>query len=305
MQGSVAWLAVAACVLAPVRARAQEQPQEQGTPQDPREAEAMQRFEDARALFDRGDHRAALVEMRRVYELLEGSPNQYIVLYNLGRVYEELHRYDLAIENYRAYLEASGGDAPDRENAQASLSALERFLGTIEITTDAPRAEVWIGEWQVGEAPGRISVPAGSHAVELRAEGYESVRVTVEVAARTEVPLDVSMTRLSDFDGLPPWLFVGSTIIAGLAAATGGAFGIHALALESDADECRTAPGCHLDANVRRSEISDFALAADVLFAGAAAFAITSIVLVFLTDWDGGENDVALRLGPNGLRAAF
>jgi tetratricopeptide (TPR) repeat protein len=298
MQGSVAWLAVA-CALVPVPSLAQD------APADPREAEAMQRFDDARALFDRGDHRAALVEMERVYELLEGNANQYIVLYNLGRVYEELHRYDLAIEKYRAYLEASGPDAPDRENAQASLSALERFLGTIVISIDAPRAEVWIGEWQVGEAPGRISVAAGSHAVELRAEGYESVRVTVEVAARTEVPLEVSMTRLSDFDGLPPWLFVGSTIVAALAAATGAALGIYALALESDADECRTTPGCHLDANARRSEISDFALAADILFAGAAVFAVTSLVLVFLTDWGGDESEVALRVGPTGLSGSF
>lgn len=45
--------------------------------------------------------------------------------------------------------------------------------------------------------------------------------------------------------------------------------GIYALALGSDADECRTTAGCHLDANARRSEVSDFALDADILFAGA------------------------------------
>lgn len=294
------WLVpLVACACVPVAASAQEEPP------DPRVAEAMERFDDARALFDRGDHRAALVEMQRVYELLEGEANQFVVLYNLGRVYEELHRYDRAIEHYRGYLEAAGPDAEDRENAQASLSALERFLGTLAISVDAPRAEVWIGEWQVGEAPGRIPVPAGRHSVELRAPGYESVRVSVDVAARTEVPLAVSMTRLSDLEGLPPWLFVGSTVMAGVALAAGGAFGGYTLALEADANDCASTPGCHLDPIERRATISDMALVADILLASGAAFAIASLVLVFLTDWGADEESAPAARGPGGATFSF
>ena len=115
-------------------------------PVDAATAEAMERFADAQGLFDRGAHRGALAELQRVYELLEGSENQYIVLYNLGRVYEELHRYDLAFDTFQSYLDRSPPDAEDRSDTEASLRALERMLGTIAITVDVKHTDVWIGE---------------------------------------------------------------------------------------------------------------------------------------------------------------
>lgn len=286
---------------------------------DPATAEAMERFADAQGLFDRGDHRGALAELQRVYELLEGSENQYIVLYNLGRVYEELHRYDLAFDTFQSYLDRSPADAEDRADTEASLRALERMLGTVAITVDVEHADVWIGEWQVGEAPGEIRVPSGVHQLEVRAEGHETVRQQIEVTARSRIEISITMPVLSDFRGLTPALFVSSTVAAVLAAGVGAALGGVALSLSSDAEACGTRMGCVLDVAARRREISDFALGADILFGTAALFAITSVVLVFVTDWGGapataddGEPSAFLVLpvaGPDGagvsLHVAF
>ena len=88
-------------------------------------------------------HLAGEGRHERIYELLEGHPNQFFVLYNLGRAYEELHRYDLAIQMYRRYLDEGGlcatvavlgaGDLADlshaHEHLQATAKALSDELG--------------------------------------------------------------------------------------------------------------------------------------------------------------------------------
>jgi tetratricopeptide (TPR) repeat protein len=257
-------------------------------PPDPAVAEAMERYADANGLFERGDFRGALAEMQRVLELLEGNENQYIVLYNLGRVYEELHRYDLAVTAFQRFLDEAPADAPDRSDADASLRALDRLLGTVAITVDVEHAEVWVGEWQVGEAPGEIRVPSGVHLLELRAEGHETVRRQIEITARTRLELTESLPVLSDFHGLDPALFVSSTALAVVAAAVGATLGGMSLSLSNDSAACATRPGCSI-ANVtaRRREVADLSLGADILYGTAGLFAVTAIVLVFVTDWGG------------------
>lgn len=281
-------------------------------PADPATEEAMLRYADAQALFDRGDHRGALAEMQRVYELLEGSENQYIVLYNLGRVYEELHRYDLAVETYQRFLNDSPADAADRADVEASLRALERLLGTVVIHVDVESAEVWIGEWQVGTAPGEIRVPSGVHQLELRAEGHETVRRQIQIAARETITVDASLPTLSDFRGLDPALFITSTVLAVVSAGIGFGLGGTALSLSSDATSCGTRPMCTLDTEARRSDISNFALGADVLYGVAGLFAVTSVILVFVTDWGGRTETPAAtafrwmpHVGPDGAGASL
>ncbi len=256
--------------------------------EDPQSREALERFEDAERIFEQGDYRGALAEFQRIYELLEGHPNRYFVLFNLGRAYEELHRYDRAIEMYRRYLREGGAEADGRADVEASLRALERLLGTVEIAIEGPeRAEVWLGEWQVGEAPGRISVPGGQHVIEIRAEGFEPQRREIEVAARQEVRIEVAMARLSDFRGITPAVFTTTSVLA--VASLGVAIGLsaHSLALHNDAEGCATRVSCVLDPQARQREIRDVALAADVSYGIAGVFAVTSVVLVFLTDWEG------------------
>jgi tetratricopeptide (TPR) repeat protein len=260
--------------------------------ESPEVAEAMERFADANAMFERGDRAGALSEMQRVYELLEGNESQYVVLYNLGRVYEELFQYDRAIEAYQRYVAESPEDAEDRADAQASLRALERLLGTIVITTNAPSASVWIGDQEVGSAPGELRIPSGHHALELRAPGFESVRREIDVAARSRLELDIPLTALSDFHGVSPAIFVTTTSLAVVALGVAIGLGVNAVLLSNDAAACGTTPGCQLDVPGRAQSIRDFALAADVTYGVAGLFGVASVVLAFLTDW-GGRPDAA------------
>lgn len=257
--------------------------------ESPEVAEAMQRFADANAMFERGDRSGALAEMLRVYELLEGNENQYVVLYNLGRVYEELFQYDRALELYQRYLDTSPEDAEDRADAQASLRALERLLGTIVVTTNATGAEVWIGDQQVGTAPGELRIASGHHVLELRAQGFEPSRREIDVAARARVELDIQLAALSDYHGITPVVFVSTTVATVVALGVAIGLGANALALSNDAAACGTRTGCSFPEGTagRRQTIADFSLAADVTYGVAGLFGVTSVILAFLTDWGG------------------
>jgi hypothetical protein len=314
---------LAGTVLVPVGAHAQDPAPEGGAAggaeaaeeeESPEMREAMERFEGAQALFDRGDYNAALAEFQRIYDLLEGHSNRYFVLFNLARSYEELHRYDRAIELYQRYLEEGGSEADGRADVEASLRALERLLGTVAVTlTGIPEdveepvvADVWIGDYQVGTAPGEVRVPGGQHVLEIRARGYETVRQQIEVASRQRIEVSIALSRLSDYRGITPVVFITTTAVAVLAAGAGFGLGGHAMSLSADAESCLgpTRPGCRLDTMARQQEIQTVTLAADVLFATAGVFAITSVVLAFLTDWGGvstGEADGEASATPSAM----
>lgn len=270
----------------------------QGT--SPQEAEAMERYADAETLFQRGDHTGALAEMERIYQLLDGSPNQYLLLYNLGRVYEELFRYDRAIDLYTRYLAEGPADAPNRADAEASLRALERLLGTIVIRTNAEGARVWIGDSEVGAAPGELRVSSGHQVLELRAPGYESIRREIDVVARARLELDLPMAPLSDYHGIDPAVFIGTTVAAVVVLGVGIGIGTAALVGSNDAGACVDRVGCSIDVTTTRRTLRDEALAADVLYGTAGAIGIAALVLAFMTDW--GSHDVptttSVRLMP-------
>lgn len=263
-------------------------------PEDPeaaaRHAEALSRFDDAAVLFERGDFQGALAEMTLVYELLAGRADQYVAFYNLGRIYEELHRYDRAIELYERYLAESPTDGPDRPDAEASLRRLERLLGTLVVTSTVS-AEVWIGDALVGEAPGEIRIAAGAHVLELRASGYEPFRREIEVAARTRVEIDATLVRLSDVHGISPAFFVAAASTALVSLGIGLGLGIHASNLHRTG-QCLERDTCpELDPDAAMREIRDFALGADLLYGASVLFAVTGVVLGFVTDWGGRPSD--------------
>lgn len=101
-----------------------------------RDEEAHRLFEAARAARARGDNEAALSYFQRSYEL-SGRPE---LLFNIGLTADELHRTELAIESYEAFLDAR----PDGENrawVEGRLRTLRSATpGNHEETTREPGA---------------------------------------------------------------------------------------------------------------------------------------------------------------------
>lgn len=292
------WAIVLSVILAVAHAQAQDAA-EPATPTDAeaRRAEAGARFDDATALFERGDYAGALAEMATVYHLLEGAPDRYLLLYNLGHLYETLHRYDRAVALYRQYLDEAPAEAPDRAGAEASLGALERFLGTIAVEVDVP-CELWIGGERIGDAPGEVSFAAGSHTVELRADGYETYRTEIVLNARDRVAVRTAMRRIGDVQGVSPVFFAVSAGVAVAALAVGIGFGAHALSVHDSAISrgCGTTDACG-DPAAQMASIRLETGVADAMYGTAGVLAVVSVVLAFVTDWD-GSNETRTALVP-------
>lgn len=279
-------------------------------------AAARERFLSGVALARAGDCAAAIAEFDASFRALP-RPN---TLFNLAQCEEQLHRYDLAVEQYERYLSIAPAEAEDRATVEATLRALRNLLGTIHITVNAPQAEVWLGDRIVGMAPGDVLVPGGRHAIELRAAGFLPGRSEVEVTARETVTIDVTLDRAEQHidqhieqhidethvhverQPLPQPLFWTALVLTAGAGITGVAGGVNALVAHD-----RVAA---LDPRLPRDTqgIRDSALIADVGFIAGGVLLIATIVIGVLTDWsdgqpadEAGETHASVRLTGDGF----
>lgn len=271
---------------------------------DPRWAEAEERFEEADGLYERGDYEGALAEFLHVHGLLDGHPRRFFVLFNIGRCQEQLFRYDEALRYYERYLaegrpgaRAAGVTLNFEQETVRLLEELQRRLATLTITTNVDRAEVWVDDRLVGHAPGDVSVVEGRRTVELRAPGHAPSRQDVQVAARTTQTLTFSLE--SSFGGIHPALFLTGAALTVIAVGLGAGFGGAALAEQSNIDgqlasgdprERFRVTQARIDANAQT------ALVADILYAVAGTLGIATLLLAFITDW-GGSGSISESAG--------
>ncbi|MEC7521571.1 MAG: PEGA domain-containing protein [Myxococcota bacterium] len=277
-------------LLAPMGAAAQDVEVEAEAEISPEEearfAEARDRFRQGVGLARAGNCRGALAELSASFELLP-RPN---TLYNIAQCQEQLHRYDLAVEAYGRYLEMAPEDDADRPAVEATMRTLRNLLGTVHVESNVP-AEVWLDDRVVGEAPGDVLVPGGSHVLELRAEGHLPERREVEVAAQRTVNVDVTLTTAEENvtinttierPPIPAPVFWGGVALTFVTAGVGAFFGVQALQIR----ETELARDPRLPANT--DAIEESAVIADVFFISAAIVGAATVVLAFLTDF-GGE----------------
>jgi hypothetical protein len=161
---------------------------------------------------------------------------------------------------------------------------LRGLLGAVRVSSNV-KAELWIDDRHLGEAPGTRLVPAGRHVVELRAPLYESVRREVDVHARGEQPLRFSLQRLSKYEGPNPAFFWTSAGLTLVALTTGTVLGVNALTANADGKMLQE-QAHYLPTLDDEKHVKHLALAADVAFGAAAVLAVTSTVLFFVTDFD-------------------
>jgi tetratricopeptide (TPR) repeat protein len=280
---------------------------------------ARAHFRQGVTLVREGAYKAALVELKRAYEL---SPD-YRVLFNIGQTQLELGDYVASIEAFEAYLSEGGENIePDRRaDVEVELAELRKRVATLEITANLPGVVVAIDGVRVGETPlpGELSVSVGRHQItgtspdgrvsteELEVAGGDVRKVRLELAtgpsqaasARREEPSAAAPER----EGHRRRQRAAIGLFAG-----GGALGVGALvtgllakgAHDDHEKELEATRGDAAAIAESRDDMKLYALSTDLLAAGAAALVVTGFVLVLTArgDDDQAQRELKVGVGP-------
>ena len=256
-------------------------------------AEAREHLGRGEELYVSEDWEGALAAYQRAYELLEGHSQAHLITYNIGRCHEHLFQYGRAMRFYRQYLERAEPDAEDRVEVQAKVDLLETLLATIRIDVNIPHYEVWVDERNIGTNLLEILIPGGSHLFEIRAEGYVAAQQDITIPAQAERSLTFELEELAEeYRGIHQgyfWVFTSLTVVTGAVGMILGIMTLNEHDRLSNLDEIDslTVTDDELD------RVGRLALSADLLYGTAGLFAVTAIVLAFLTNWSGDQEDTS------------
>lgn len=95
----------------------------QDDPEDPI-AQARELFAEAEEAYGAHRYATAAELFRRVHELMEGHPRQYLVLFNLGQCLADAGEYEAGIETLERYLVAGGDRVENRGEVEQRIRAL-------------------------------------------------------------------------------------------------------------------------------------------------------------------------------------
>ena len=262
-------------------------------PGDEATERAREHYQRGVQFYRTGDDKLALVEFRRAYEL---SKN-YRILFNIGRVNQQLNQYADALTVLERYLHDGGDDIPAerRLQVQGELDELRRKTAQIAIVVNVPGADLRIDGVPIGRSPTQalIRVDAGDHHVEARRSGYQSAGRVVTVAGRDIARVSLALARNKPVvaprptptPSAPPEppsttpLWIG-WVSTGAFAAGAGVMGGLAASRANELEALRDSPtSSGSDRETVADQARRYAIAADVLTAAAVVAGGTSLFL--------------------------
>jgi hypothetical protein len=274
---------------------------------------AAKAFTRGKQLLEERSYVDAIAAFEQAYRL---KPH-FFVQCSIARCYENMNRYVQAAERYRRCL--SEGAARDKlgPRVQRSLSRVEAKIAWLNVRSPGGGGTIFVDGKAQGEAPGRIAVDPGSHAVEVRREGAKpastSERVRAgetktltlvpetprpEATAPSSLPV-AAVDRPPGRGGLhPAWFWTTAALTAALTA-TFIVLGVQSFQLRADYEDDPTEQGYQTFRDRRRLTNIFIGLA------GAAAAGGTA--LFFFTDFRGEQRDptASVTLLGLGLRGTF
>jgi tetratricopeptide (TPR) repeat protein len=171
--------------------------------------EAKERFQKGLAFVDEGDCKKAIVEFKEAYKAYPVS----VILYNMALCYDDMHRYALAMEYYKQYLDTEKKVSADQLDAiEKRISTLETFLGTLRLSCNIDGAAVTVDGNEAGETPlQEIYLETGDHKIIVEKKPYETHRETVTGVSGKTTTLDVFLEEAGS----------GSAAVAGTGEGSG------------------------------------------------------------------------------------
>ena len=158
--------------------------------------EARVHFKRGNQLFDERDFSAALVEFRRANEL---APS-FKILYNIAQTCAELQDYPCAYQSFTRYL-AEGGAQLKAERiveVERELDKIKARVARVQVSTNAPGAEVTVDDVPVGTTP--LLTPAlvgvGRRRISASLQGHVPATKVIEVAGGDLAEISLELTPI-------------------------------------------------------------------------------------------------------------
>jgi hypothetical protein len=154
---------------------------------DPVRAEARERYERGKQLYEEHDYAGALAEFMRAQQLIP-SP---VTLLNIGRVYAAMGRPVDAVVALDKVLAAPGALRPEQvELATRTRNEQRKRVARLSVTTNVP-ATIEIDGLPIGRTPlsEPLRVAGGAHIVTALAPGYLPARKEITVAGEASASL--------------------------------------------------------------------------------------------------------------------
>jgi hypothetical protein len=255
-------------------------------------AEAERLFNDAVAASERGDFAAALTSFQASYQA-NPLPD---VLYNIGMCHKALGDLPAALNTFRDYVAAMGGNLTPDERAEfdALLAELAPQVGRLDIQGPPPGTSVSIDDVAVGTTPLGVwvAVSPGAHRVAAARPGYSPFSSEIEVAAGQTLAVNAPLVALSGQDpdtsadegGMSPW-FWACVGVAGASALTMAITGGLTLKYNDDFDA-----GGRTDADLRDTAIA-LRTTTDVFLGIGLAAVVAGTVLFFVLPGEESEDE--------------
>jgi hypothetical protein len=161
---------------------------------DNKREEARRHFQQAVALYDEGNFAAALAEFQAAYDLAPAAT----VLYNLGLTEKALYRYSDAARTLERYLLEAGKtdklSLDRRQQVVQLIDEMKSLLAPVRFQLTPRDARVTVdGRPMVVADDGTVTLAAGSHVVDVSADGHESQRREITVAAGVAATYEIRL----------------------------------------------------------------------------------------------------------------
>lgn len=265
-----------------------------------RREQAAERFQRGLSFYEQGEHKLALVEFERAYELVP----DYRVLYNLALVSIQVGGFARARTALEIYLKEAGDqiDAARRSEIEHDLSQLRDRTATVRLTASPTDAEVYVNDVNVGVTPltDPLLFDVGDHRITLRKRGFESTTRALTLAGGenreltlnlVQEPPEIRPTENAQnkaSQGVRPivWISWATTTAFGAAAIVTGIVGANEA---SKLNDLKASPNPNADElNQTAANAQGWLLAADIALGATAVALGTSL---YVTLWGGEDED--------------